>query len=362
MRQTRANTSQDFPKEIVFSSDGRPFECSPLAATIFKSYLAGSNDVQIAQTIACRLGLNISEQTTKDLRIDLENRLNKTTLDQNIKRQGISVRKDIIGEQRLNSISSNFTLFYNPVIFLMFAVFCILAVLSHFMFHAWKFGSSTSLGLADTLAGYAGAFAILFFHEIGHAAALAKFGERARSLGIGIFIIFPFAYTDVTRAWSLDRWSRVVVDLGGLYFQLVATAIVLAIYDITHFGFLMISISISIASSIFALNPLLRNDGYWALCDLTGISDLKQRSYCSLLSVIKFKRGHRNIVACYAALDITFTAMIVVFFLISLTNNVTMHLRLGWFGFAAFCIIATGFSLWSFMSKIRKLFLSEVLN
>ena len=59
------------------------------------------------------------------------------------------------------------------------------------------------------------------FHECGHAAACAYSGARPGEIGVGLYLVMPAFYTDVTSAYRLDRTGRLRTDLGGLYFNAI---------------------------------------------------------------------------------------------------------------------------------------------
>src|SRR5437870_1013827 len=81
----------------------------------------------------------------------------------------------------------------------------------------------------EFLTAYALFFVSLIAHEFGHAGACARYGGRPSAIGFGIYLAFPVLFSDVTAAWDLRRWQRVVVDLGGIYVQgLVGAAYVAA--------------------------------------------------------------------------------------------------------------------------------------
>ena len=56
-------------------------------------------------------------------------------------------------------------------------------------------------------------------------------------IGFAIYvsIIYQAFYSDVTGAWRLKRWQRVVVDLGGTYLQFMVAAVFVAIYGATGY-------------------------------------------------------------------------------------------------------------------------------
>src|SRR3954468_2646372 len=57
------------------------------------------------------------------------------------------------------------------------------------------------------------------FHEIGHASACRYGGGTPGGMGVGINMVWPAFYTDVTDAYRLPKRDRLRVDLGGLYFN-----------------------------------------------------------------------------------------------------------------------------------------------
>lgn len=113
------------------------------------------------------------------------------------------------------------------------------------------------------------------FHELGHAAACRHFGCPHGKIGWGIYIYMLVLYTDVSAAWRLKRPQRAVVDLAGMYFELIIASGVLALYlwtSKTVFVYAFLLLDFSILSS---LNPVLRRDGYWLVTDLTGNTNLR---------------------------------------------------------------------------------------
>lgn len=114
----------------------------------------------------------------------------------------------------------------------------------------------------------------MFIHELGHAAACYRYGARPREIGFTLYWIYPALYNDVSTAWQLKRWQRVVVDLGGVYFHLVAGAVYGAIYLLTGWLPLRQAFVLVLFSVLFSLNPILKFDGYWVVADALGVTDL----------------------------------------------------------------------------------------
>jgi putative peptide zinc metalloprotease protein len=112
-----------------------------------------------------------------------------------------------------------------------------------------------------------------FFHELGHAAALRYGGGQVRGIGVGIYLLYPAFFTDVTDAYRLGRWARVRTDLGGFYFYLIFALFVMLLYRLTGAEFLLFTVILINLDILYQLLPIVRLDGYWALADLTGVPD-----------------------------------------------------------------------------------------
>jgi putative peptide zinc metalloprotease protein len=115
------------------------------------------------------------------------------------------------------------------------------------------------------------------FHELGHAAALRYGGGRAKAMGVGLYLLYPAFYTDVSDNYRLPRWPRVRTDLGGIYFHLVFTLGLMGLWAVTGWEFLLAIVLLVDLDAVRQLMPLLRLDGYWVLADLTGVPDFWSR-------------------------------------------------------------------------------------
>jgi hypothetical protein len=127
----------------------------------------------------------------------------------------------------------------------------------------------------------------VLIHEMGHASAVARFGGRPGSIGIGLYILLPVFYADVSQIWTFTRHQRAVVDLGGIFFQQIcfipfATAAV--IMHSPSFRATCISIDLM---TIIAANPAFRFDGYWLLVDWLGMPHLHKEASAHLKRLIR---------------------------------------------------------------------------
>src|SRR6185369_17477512 len=71
------------------------------------------------------------------------------------------------------------------------------------------------------LAVFASVIVATMFHEFGHASALRYHRGRPGVMGVGIYLVWPAFYCDVTDAYRLHRKARLHTDLGGVYFNAI---------------------------------------------------------------------------------------------------------------------------------------------
>jgi putative peptide zinc metalloprotease protein len=124
------------------------------------------------------------------------------------------------------------------------------------------------------------------FHEIGHATACRYGGAEPGKIGFGIYLVWPAFYTDVTDAYRLGRWSRIRVDLGGVYFNAIFILVEAALYWYTGYEPLLIAILVQHLEMVHQFLPFLRLDGYFVVSDLVGVPDLFTRMKPLLQSLI----------------------------------------------------------------------------
>ena len=138
-------------------------------------------------------------------------------------------------------------------------------------------------GLRYMLYFYPLILVILFMHEIGHAAASYRFGVKPNNIGFGIYLIFPVLYADVTGIWQLSKLKRTIVNLGGIYIQLIANLLLISWIFQSNGDFDSIStarylIQINLGTVLINLIPFLKFDGYWLYSDLFSLPNLRQQS------------------------------------------------------------------------------------
>jgi putative peptide zinc metalloprotease protein len=139
-------------------------------------------------------------------------------------------------------------------------------------------------------------YVVLFFslilHELGHAAACARYGGRVGKIGFMLYLFRPGMYVDVSDAWLFPRARhRIVVSLAGVYVDSLVVCAALFTWrwgdpgsGVTKFAFVLATVSL--LRVLFNLVPFLRLDGYFVLADLLGIKNLRPRAFALLLSLL----------------------------------------------------------------------------
>jgi putative peptide zinc metalloprotease protein len=165
---------------------------------------------------------------------------------------------------------------------------------------------------------FALAFASLAFHELGHATACRHSGGRPGAIGVGLYIVWPAFYTDVTDSYRFNRAGRLRTDLGGMYFNAIFALGLVAMYFATGFEPLLLAIVAQHLMVVDQFVPWMRLDGYYVVSDLIGVADLFLRIKPVLRSlrpgrptdprVAELKRWARTAVTLWVVTTVTILA------------------------------------------------------
>jgi putative peptide zinc metalloprotease protein len=126
---------------------------------------------------------------------------------------------------------------------------------------------------------------------------------------LGLYLVFPVFYANVTHAWRLERKPRVVVDLGGMYFQLILTIPAFLLFHLTQEQVWLLFFLELDAMILFCLNPFLRFDGYWLCSDFLGVPNLRSRSQF-LMKILYGRLTRKPIVPSAPLLEIRPSALL----------------------------------------------------
>lgn len=150
------------------------------------------------------------------------------------------------------------------------------------------------------------------FHEFGHAAACRYGGATPGAMGVGLYLVWPVFYTDVTDAYRLSRRGRLRVDLGGLYFNAIFAVATFALWAVSGWDALLVVIPLQLLQMLHQLLPLVRLDGYHILADLTGVPDLFARVRPTLRGLVPVHRRRAGETTLKPAVGVVVTAWVLV--------------------------------------------------
>jgi putative peptide zinc metalloprotease protein len=156
------------------------------------------------------------------------------------------------------------------------------------------------------------------FHELGHAAACKYGGATPGGMGMGLYLVWPAFYTDVTDAYRLDKRSRLRVDLAGLYFNAVVAVITMGVWLFVQKDALLLLVALQLLQMIKQLSPVIRADGYHILSDATGVPDLYSHMGPTLRHLIPGRRREASALTGKARLLVTCWVLVMIPVLLSL--------------------------------------------
>jgi putative peptide zinc metalloprotease protein len=276
---------------------------------------------EIADLYSAQTGVLYSEETVRDFaaEIDAMNFWYLTPQEKNIKLmqktadQRLRMRKKTdwgdLSSIKFPAVNPDrfLTLLYGQISF-MYAPWCVALTLLALALTAGIFITHWSEIGRDTLEFYnfaekswfdVAAFWIigsilLCIHEIGHGLTCKHYGAPVPAMGFLLIYLTPAFYTDTTAGEvKSDRFQRLMIAVAGVYAELVICALVTPIWwgtppntpvhDIAY----TIILFTGIAVVLINWNPLMKLDGYYIMCDLLGLADLKEASTLYLSAWLK---------------------------------------------------------------------------
>lgn len=276
---------------------------------------------EVAELHSLETGIDYSEDTVRDFAADVSamNFWYLTPQERNIKlmQKTADERRRLQGKRNWGDLSMIKFPAVNPDPFLtwlyrrirfMYMPWCVALTLLAFAFTAGIFIAHWSEVGRDTLEFYnfadkswfdVAAFwiigsVLLCIHEIGHGLTCKHYGAPVPAMGFLLIYLTPAFYTDTTAGEVKgDRFQRLMIAVSGVWSELVICALVTPIWwgtppntPIHDFAYTIILFT-GIAVVLINWNPLMKLDGYYIMCDLLGISDLKEASTIYLSAWVK---------------------------------------------------------------------------
>ncbi|MDX5297952.1 MAG: peptidase M50, partial [Gammaproteobacteria bacterium] len=126
---------------------------------------------------------------------------------------------------------------------------------------------------------------VKILHEFGHAITTHRFGCRVATMGIAFLVLWPVLYTDTSETWTLrSRRQRLCVGAAGMLAELAIAAWATLAWHLAPDGPLrtalfFLATTAWVMSLIVNLNPFMRFDGYFLLCDGLNRPNLHARAF-----------------------------------------------------------------------------------
>src|SRR5215208_1913140 len=222
-------------------------------------------------------------------------------------------RKPLLPERWVNAGARLFTWLHTP--FLTLLVLFALAVFDYWLFGIHVIAGGLRAAIYDPallLAVLASVVVATAFHEFGHASACRYGGARPGVMGVGVYLIWPAFYCDVTDAYRLNRKGRLRTDLGGVYFNGLFALAAGGAYFATGQETLLFAAFVQHIIVLQQLLPLLRFDGYYVLSDLTGVPDILSRIKPIFRSLVRGARKEPRVAELKPWVRVAVTAYLLV--------------------------------------------------
>jgi putative peptide zinc metalloprotease protein len=191
----------------------------------------------------------------------------------------------------LNLISSILANLFNPLFFYITFISALCFNIIFLLFS--KPFSLISVQKNDVFLFAFFSFLILILHELGHISACAKFNTKNKGIGFGFYIISPVFFADISDAWHLSKKKRIIINLAGIYIELLISTLIIFFIVITKNTNMLASVYAILFHVLLNLNPFLKYDGYWIISDLFGFSNLRLQSNEKFKSLLKFRKKKR---------------------------------------------------------------------
>jgi putative peptide zinc metalloprotease protein len=131
----------------------------------------------------------------------------------------------------------------------------------------------------------------LMLHEFGHISAAYRKGIKVGDIGVGMYMFSPVFYVDMTNTWRLGNKQRMLVDAGGMYFQLMITIPITMVGIVSGNSFYYLINLFIVSLTLANLMPFIKLDGYWIMCDFLEINNISTNAFQIIISFIKAVRG-----------------------------------------------------------------------
>lgn len=162
---------------------------------------------------------------------------------------------------------------------------------------------------------------VVSLHELGHAFTLKHYGGVVPEIGLLLMCLMPGCYTNTTDSYCLvKRRQRALVVGAGLLCQLTLWASAFWVWQLSVPGTWLFTTSyLLMAAALLTvavnLNPLAKFDGYYLAVALSGINNLRSRSFGFYAHLLRRQPTHERaqdawVLAVYAPFSLAYTLFV----------------------------------------------------
>lgn len=267
-------------KFLLRRADGQILQVGPFMYRVLESADGPRSRSELAEAVSASLGRPLGEEQLDAVlrKLEAQGLLSGTEQNAPPKRNPLLAlrwRVLVTNPRTTRLFSAPFTFMFRP--WIMWPLVAAFAVVCWYVFVDRGLASAISQSFNNP-----GLLLLVFvlgvvsagFHELGHAAGCRYGGATPRGMGVGLYLVFPAFYTDVTDAYRLDRRGRLRVDLAGLYFNAAVAVATMAVWLVVRLDALLLVVALQVLQMVKQLSPIIRADGYHILSDATGVPDL----------------------------------------------------------------------------------------
>lgn len=183
----------------------------------------------------------------------------------------------------------------------------------------------TTIAKSEWLLFFFLSFIGVTLHEFGHASAAHYFGAKHGGIGGGFYLFMPVYFADVTDIWKLNKSQRIIVNLAGMYFELVYVVFLVLISLLFGNNLILILACIYSMSILHSLNPFARSDGYWVLSDAIEKPNLMHQGFVRVRSVFEISKKWKvldYLLLVYGLISYSFILFFVYFVVVKNPNSI----------------------------------------
>ncbi|AFM04623.1 hypothetical protein Fleli_2246 [Bernardetia litoralis DSM 6794] len=289
-------------KQFLILCGKKQFYCGLLV----KEILVGLNDNKSLNEIHSQLTKHRAYQ--KLTVEDVEKIINKKIMPlgvlksskekDNIKKQitydadSIKTQKTLLNESQTHFLASIFKYFYQKWAVILFVLIGLFAHVFYLSSHS-VFGEKSKIWVEASALEYLLIYfliiLIFILHEVGHASAALHYNIRTPRIGYGFYLVYPVFFTEISEAWKLQPKKRMVINLGGIYFQWIAGSIFILLdyFNVASTHLWSGIVVINFIRLLYSFVPFMKADGYWIFSDGFELTNLRKKSNQFLGAIFK---------------------------------------------------------------------------